>query len=80
MRQIHREDATNAALLHGDAVKPVHMGHRDLLMRHDHKLNAILRRHIPDERAKSHSIGLIQWGIDLIEDADRGRLARKRRK
>ena len=72
-----RDVLRDAGLLHGDAVERVGAGHRLFRMGDDDKLGE--GEEVAQHADEAADVGLVERGVDLVEDAERAGLAAKDR-
>src|SRR3954471_3034499 len=75
---IHRDDPGHAGLRHGDADQLLGHLHRDLVVADEQELR--LRRHLAYQVAEALRVAVVEWCIDLVEQAKRRRVELKQRK
>lgn len=75
--KIDRNKLRNAPFRHGDAVKPVHSGHRHPVMRNDQETSEAAFGHLIQKRAKAINIRIVQGRINFIQHA--GLVVRQKR-
>ena len=73
--EVDRNELTDPPLRHGHAVETVHSSHCHAVMGDDQEAGFAFRRHFLEQPADPVDIGIVQRGVDLVEDANRARIA-----
>src|SRR5690606_10272172 len=66
--ETNTDQARDALLLHGDAVESIGSLHGELVVRHEDELG--VGGELSDEPHEALHVGIIEWGIDLIQNAE----------
>ena len=77
--QIDGDQLRDAALGHGDAVEAVHAGHGHAMVSDDDEAGLAGFRHLLERRADTIDVRVIKRRVNLVENADRGRVGQEHR-
>src|ERR1700730_9752277 len=70
--EVDADDLRDARFLHGDAVDHVGLRHRAFAVSDHHEL--CRRAHLVDQFGEAAYVGLVERGVDFVENAEGGRL------